>query len=823
MRPWTRWWWLGSAVDDENLTRLLETYQAAGLGGVEITCLYGVRGAEARELPYLSDRWAAAVRHTLREAERLDMGVDLPTGSGWRMGGPSVGDEDEDLQLVVSGDPPTIGAKWSKDNVKRPAPGGEGKCINPYSRTALRHYLDFFGKRIEGLDYRDLDVAESVLRSRGGGLYTNLGNGRIRAQFHDSFEYDGNWCRGFLEEFAKRRGYRLEEHVAALAGKDNGDEVARVKCDYRETLSDLVRDNLIEPWTEWSHEHGMLARNQAHGSPGNWLDLYAACDIPETEHFGPLKTSCDERLVFQFATSGAHVAGRPLASSETGTWLDEHFCETPAEMKELVDRLFLAGINHVIYHGTAYSPADAAWPGWLFYASSEINLQNPLWRDLSALNGYVARCQSILQTTRPDNDVLLYWPIYDQWQNPRGLRQRMQVENVAEWFLPSPFGQTAKALEEAGYTFDYVSDRQLMACETRGGKVRTAGGDYTAIVVPRATLMPLATLRKLVGLARSGIPVVFVGEMPSGPPGLKSKDDHDAWNQAIAEVKSSTGFLSGDDLERLLADARVRREECRPHEKLTFHRRVWDGGALYFIKNESTERFDGRIQPEVDWESAAIMDPTDSRVGMADVFGGIRLQLAPGQAMFVKSFREAVDGPVWKYREPQGEATTMDSGWHVEFVSGGPELPAPFATQWLASWTELAGDEGKRFAGTARYSTAFTPDSGAARYLLDLGKVADSARVTLNGKPVATLISPPFEVEIAPQTSKNQLVVEVTNVAANRIRDLDRRHADWKIFKDINFVNAQYKPFDASGWPVREAGLMGPVTLTPLAASSDQK
>jgi len=63
----------------------------------------------------------------------------------------------------------------------------------------------------------------------------------------------------------------------------------------------------------------------------------------------------------------------------------------------------------------------------------------------------------------------------------------------------------------------------------------------------------------------------------------------------------------------------------------------------------------------------------------------------------------------------------------------------------------------------------------------------------------------------------NQLVVEVTNVAANRIRDMDQRGVPWRIFHDINFVNIDYQPFDASVWPVRPAGLLGPVTLTPLA------
>ena len=58
--------------------------------------------------------------------------------------------------------------------------------------------------------------------------------------------------------------------------------------------------------------------------------------------------------------------------------------------------------------------------------------------------------------------------------------------------------------------------------------------------------------------------------------------------------------------------------------------------------------------------------------------------------------------------------------------------------------------------------------------------------------------------------------IEVTNVAANRIRDLDRRGVKWRIFKDINLVNINYQPFDASNWPIRDAGLLGPVTLTPL-------
>jgi hypothetical protein len=161
---------------------------------------------------------------------------------------------------------------------------------------------------------------------------------------------------------------------------------------------------------------------------------------------------------------------------------------------------------------------------------------------------------------------------------------------------------------------------------------------------------------------------------------------------------------------------------------------------------------------------------------------------------------------------------SIEGSWGVEFIEGGPELPPPFNTQRLASWTEQAGKEGERFGGTARYTIGFTPDVDAKRYLLDLGHVAESARVSLNGKPVATLIGPPYRVEIGPLLAENNVLeIEVTSTAANRIRDLDRRGVKWRIFKDINLVNINYQPFDASDWPVRPAGLLGPVTLTPLA------
>jgi hypothetical protein len=69
----------------------------------------------------------------------------------------------------------------------------------------------------------------------------------------------------------------------------------------------------------------------------------------------------------------------------------------------------------------------------------------------------------------------------------------------------------------------------------------------------------------------------------------------------------------------------------------------------------------------------------------------------------------------------------------------------------------------------------------------------------------------------------NELEVEVTSTSANRIRDLDRRGVKWQNFHDINFVNQDYKPFNAANWPVADAGLLGPVTLSEVKSFNPSK
>jgi hypothetical protein len=259
---------------------------------------------------------------------------------------------------------------------------------------------------------------------------------------------------------------------------------------------------------------------------------------------------------------------------------------------------------------------------------------------------------------------------------------------------------------------------------------------------------------------------------------------------------------------------------------LSFIRRSIEGGWNYFIASRSDTNFDGWITLARPAKSIVILDPLTGATGVAASRQSaansteIHLQLAAGETIILRAFSDInAKGPAWPYWRTNGQPVEITGNWNVKFLSGGPTLPADFQTHKLTSWTTFPDTTAQAFAGTARYEITFDapPHSRGKSFELNLGDVRQSARVKLNGKDYGTLITPPFRVVVDHLKSKgNVLEVEVTSVAANRIRDLDRRGVNWKIFKDINLVDVNYHPFNAADWPLTDCGLLGPVTLTAM-------
>jgi len=879
-KPWTYWWWMGSSVTRQGITQNLEDMHIAGIGGVHIIPIYGEKGDEENFVRYLSPEWMELLKYTVGEAKRLGMGVDMTTGTGWPFGGPDVTVDDAAKVFYVKSLPvnditnirdyrkPKSSSNlialtaydengkyynitsqvdssglihWGKvqknwkiyaafqsptlQKVKRSAPGGEGLVIDYFSETSIKNYMKRF---------------ENAFNQSG------IKRGDIRSFYNDSYEvYGANWTSDFLSEFKSRRGYDLLPYLKYLADTATNEIRPRVVSDYCETISDLLYDKFTVNWVNKSHEMGMLTRNQAHGSPGNLLDLYALADIPETESFGASGFSIpglrqdsgyeEDRfgrpnpLVMKFASSAADVTGKKLVSSESTTWLGDHFKVSLSQIKPQIDELFISGINHVFFHGTTYSPKEKAFPGRLFYASTNYGPSSHFWSELPALTGYIARCQEILQRSKPDNDILLYFPVHEVWrkQKSESIIRQFDVHKSSDWFQNSGFGKLAQKLWNEGYTFDYISDRIIAALNVEGGNLISGKVRYKVLVVPNIQHIPMETLTRLRDLAGKGAKIIFENEIPDDVPGLV---DFERKKLLEADIKNDFLQLKGNVLVTSQVPESLFEEmiyaEKMSQQGLEFIRKQSGDTTFYFIANLSDKFSEGWVPLAIQAKTISIYDPLNNRQGNAAIRSGeqgseVYLQILPGQSCILICNLNEIKTEDWEYLQANLlDKILLKGDWFLKPVQGAPAIPHPVLVQHPVSWTSFGGDY-TTFSGKAVYSKSFEVHAElitAKAFLLDLGTVRETARVKINGKDLGLVWCLPNQV-IIPEgiiQKKNTIELEVTNLSFNRIIDLDRRGGTWKNFYEINFVNIRYQPFDASNSKPEDSGLLSEISLVPM-------
>ena len=811
----TRWWWLGSAVDRDNLKWNMSEYAKAGIGTVEITPLYGVQGNEQNDIPFLSPKWMQALKDVQDIAKPLGIEVDMNCGTGWPFGGPLVPIEEAACKAVfqeTKGDDGKtiihmeIGRTGQK--VKRAAPGGEGWVMDHFDRNAVKHYLERF----------DTAFAQS-------------GVDWPHTFFNDSYEvYHANWTPTLFDEFQKRRGYDLRQHLPELLGHDvaGGLAASEVLADYRETLSDLLLENFTQQWVQWAHSHGVLVRNQAHGSPANLLDLYAAVDIPEIEGFGlsdfgikDLRTdpgmtrkNFSDVSMLKYASSAAHVMGKPLTSSETFTWLTEHFRTSLSQMKPDLDLMFTCGVNHMFFHGSCYTPKDDPWPGWKFYASVDMSPTNSIWRDAPYLMQYIERCQRYLQEGRPDNDFLVYLPVRDMWRQriaPKDAKKHELGDDLLMQFdihsmdekCPA-FIRSILTIDSLGYDCDYISDRQLAKVRIEDGMLVTEGGTrYKALIIPTGTTIDKRLQKLLAPL-----------------------------NHHTSAISHHTSALTiyGEDEQTLARYAQA--EPMKAQLGLRAIRRQSDEGWHYFIANLTPSNVAADVPLAVPFQGATWYDPMTGDSTPAVVHDGkVYISLRSGESRILEVRRKKEE--VREYattslptlapttqpaRSTDGTRPTvaLAGPWTLTFLDEAPRVGKSFALATPQTWETLSAETAVTM-GTGVYTTTFTLTKEQARqhWMIDLGDVRESARVYINGTFVGCAWAVPFVLDCrdALKKGKNTLRIEVTNLPANRIADMDRRGIPWRKMKEINVVDINYKKTTYADWTPMPSGLNGAVKL----------
>jgi len=223
------------------------------------------------------------------------------------------------------------------------------------------------------------------------------------ASFFDEPAPDGDfpWTRGFPEEFEKRRGYDLLPLLPHLA-LDISDESAKIRCDYRTTLHELLCENYLSRLKTYLNAEGLLSAG--HLTRSEWLSFANTrwpdelrclkyTDIPCGDPLGGAvgrAGSTAHHLGLKAVASAARLFGCKAAGADAFAVGGDGV--SLRDLKFLADYHLAMGITWFNIHGLDYTIEGERFdeaPPTLFY-------QHGQWPHMPAFLAYLKeRCEAL--------------------------------------------------------------------------------------------------------------------------------------------------------------------------------------------------------------------------------------------------------------------------------------------------------------------------------------------------------------------------------------------------------------------------------------------
>lgn len=737
---------------------------------------------------------------------------------------------------------------WQRGSGQRPERGPHSEpvsyVVDHFSEAGAQAVIDYWEANI--LD----DHMRSLLRDAGG------------AFFEDSIEMETDvtlWTPGLLEIFKERKGYSLLPYLPLIVQKDEdpifrfpGDIAAHVEHDWWNLMGTLFIEEHLAPLQEWAHGLGMKLRGQPYGMATDAIGAAAFLDIAEGESLG--FENLDD---FRALAGGRDMGGHTILSNEAGAFAGGAYSTTWERMLRTLNPIFAAGVNQTVLHGYSYAEVpDVKWPGFAAFTpyngfpgyAGSWGPRQPTWAHVSGIADYFARIQLVLQTGEPQVDVAF-------------LRQKGYAGSGfgAPWL-----SATGNAL---GWTHVFVSPAtlELPTATVRDGRMAPDGPAFRVLVFEgdafheRESTMPVDTARKLLELARDGLPMVVVGDW-SNPrtPGLAQGDEEARLKTIFEELLAlpnvenvATRDQIGNGLDALDIERAVEHTSVpfvhairRDGENRFFffaNSGEADASATIWLERTVSEHIPYRLDP---WSGEvapiALYSESDDKIALdLRLAAGTTAMLALAPRDWASSsgvpavhalssdaphVRFGPDGLVirafseGRFRTELADGNTVET--EVEAVPAAPK-PGPWTLEvedWrpgasatetekvvheltlerLIPWTEIP--ELNDASGIGRYRTTIHLgedwDAGVGA-LLTLGEVFDTALVRVNGQTLSPVdpLNPVVDLGRHLRPGENTLEIEVATTLNNRLRV---SHAE------VYSVNKR-QPY----------GLMGPVVLRP--------
>jgi hypothetical protein len=484
------------------------------------------------------------------------------------------------------------------------------------------------------------------------------------------------------------------------------------------------------------------------------------------------------------------------------------FNATLASLKNCADQSNLSGVTHSIFHGFNYSPAEAAFPGWVRYGTF-FNERNPWWPFVRRFTDYKARLSGLLQSCDPRAEVAILHPFADLW-----MTHGMQREPFPVLHMPPYQYQLWEAIHQNGSGCDYIDEKLLGESKCVGGRLAVRERNYGALIVMEARTVEPDTARALERFAGGGGRIVFIRHAPSRSPRFQNRQADDAEVQAASErilrdhgERCAVVEPPGDDI--LAWYGRIQQQfGIEPYMRLKrpdmnlsqIALRRGDRDIFFFANSDPAREIETEIEFSTGGKTPWEWNPeTGERTPyfFNDRRNRLTVRVEPcGSLLLV--FEPGMERAAQRVPQPsEAGARPIAGPWQLELH----HVDGTRSRQTLDALIDFKDDEALRaFAGTAIYRTTFHVPGTGPQAFLDLGPVNGISSVTLNGRMLGLKWygCHRYATGAAFAAGENRLEVQITTVLGNYMKSLAG--------------NAVAKTWTAHQ-PLYPAGLPGPVRL----------
>jgi hypothetical protein len=801
-RPIVRWNWEANSPGEQEILRQLEILKKAGFGGVEIVPGEDVNG---QLFKFAAD--AAKQR-----------GMIVDSSLGLTLGGPFLSPAEQGQQIAISKKQftgPTNSVVNVNDLVSGADPNrklmflrlvptglrsfkpGEELIdkIKPDGSVAIdindaNSYTLYAGVLNRGtsatgapaLDLLNKQAVEKYLNNisaklgpalggspRLAGEAGKLGNS-VYAIVCPPVELSAaNWTSDFTQYFFKRCGYDIKPYLPIILDDDfpNArtrfyDTIRRTRYDFYATLAGLYRERFTLTFQNFCRDNGVLSC-----IPTGPVDILDSCSVPSDIIKGYASPDRFSHNAWdKIASSSAHLADKSLVAGEAITGVSDNL----ESVKRNADIAFVSGVNQsILARGSFMDEHNPWWP----YAGN--------WTERNARLSY------LFQGARHQARIAIICPQGDLWSDCGSSESRM-VNYF--WYL-FPLGQ---ALNQNGYTVDYVSDKIFPQTTFEDGKLHFGSQAYDVVIVPDVFSIEFLTAKALRFFAVNGGKIAFVGRAPLTAPGFKDllqrsvsveitmghieKIDPNRVAFISAPDKDKDNLLSwtADLMKKISVSPTVKISP--PSDKLLFVHYLAEGRDIFFFNNTDNVapisfRADFNTAGKTPW----LWNPDTGARGVfayGDKTNALDIRIEPSESLLL------VFDPKMKAKpaKPQpavdfNDGLEIKTNWQAEFSNCMTGEKFTRKIDKLIDFGEEKDSQLNAFAGTILYQAEFNaPDK--KRTFLDLGKCCDISEVKLNGKSLGMRWYGRHTYDTAGvlKKGKNTLEIKVTTSLANYVRSL---------------------------------------------------